>query len=194
MPQPQFYSLVPSAFGALGLVWQDGKAGARVQRVLLPGEGAPAEGLFGPACAAIQARSCPAIDELAERLQRFLAGEAVAFSLEAVALDSCSPFQRRVLLAEHGVPWGWVTTYGCLARHLGVAGGARAVGNALARNPFPILIPCHRAIRGNGALGGFRGGLAMKRALLEMEGVEFTAEGRVLAQRIYYQAVVLQRR
>jgi methylated-DNA-[protein]-cysteine S-methyltransferase len=57
---------------------------------------------------------------------------------------------------------------------------ARAVGTALARNPFPVIIPCHRAIRGDGTLGGFGGGLKMKRALLEMEGVRFDRYGKVM--------------
>ncbi|MBE9507936.1 MAG: MGMT family protein, partial [Chloroflexi bacterium] len=75
---------------------------------------------------------------------------------------------------------------GRIARHLGVKGGARAVGRALARNPFPIVIPCHRAIRSNGELGGYQGGLEMKRALLEGEGIEFTQRGKVLMRRVYY--------
>ncbi|HUT21711.1 MAG TPA: MGMT family protein, partial [Anaerolineae bacterium] len=63
---------------------------------------------------------------------------------------------------------------------------ARAVGNALARNPFPLVIPCHRAIRAGGTLGGYQGGSGMKRALLEIEGVQFSGEGRVVAPRTYY--------
>jgi methylated-DNA-[protein]-cysteine S-methyltransferase len=84
-----------------------------------------------------------------------------------------------VLLAEYRIPRGRVSTYGAVAKHIGVPRGARAVGNALARNPFPIVIPCHRAIRADGSLGGYRGGLVMKRALLELEGVRVTAEGQV---------------
>jgi methylated-DNA-[protein]-cysteine S-methyltransferase len=79
-----------------------------------------------------------------------------------------------------------VSTYGRIARHLAIPGGARAVGRALARNPFPIIIPCHRAIRSDGRLGGFQGGPAMKRALLELEGVECSSTGRVSAERLYY--------
>jgi methylated-DNA-[protein]-cysteine S-methyltransferase len=89
-------------------------------------------------------------------------------------------------LAEYRIPRGWISTYGRIARHLGTPGGARAVGGALARNPFPIIIPCHRAIGANSELGGFRGGLEMKRALLELEGVEFSQTGKVLTDRIYY--------
>jgi methylated-DNA-[protein]-cysteine S-methyltransferase len=91
-----------------------------------------------------------------------------------------------VLLAEYEIPRSWVSTYGRIARSLGIPDGARAVGGALSRNPFPIIIPCHRAIRSNGELGGFQGGLRMKRALLELEGIGFSAEGKVLTERIYY--------
>ncbi|HQO79253.1 MAG TPA: MGMT family protein, partial [Thermodesulfobacteriota bacterium] len=69
--------------------------------------------------------------------------------------------------------------------HIGIAGSSRAVGTALAKNPFPIIIPCHRAVRANGALGGYQGGIGMKRALLEMEGVEFAGD-KVLMLRVYY--------
>jgi len=119
-------------------------------------------------------------------MQHFLAGEAVDFELELIALERCSEFQARVLVAEHKIPRGWVSTYGRIARRLGIPGGARAVGRALARNPFPIIIPCHRAIRSNGELGGYQGGLEMKRALLEFEGVELTRRGRVVMRRVYY--------
>jgi len=173
-----FYVPTPSAFGTLNIIWRETAAGPRVYRVLLPNEQAPAQG-SAP-------RACPAIADLRDRMQRFLAGDAVDFDLDLLALDTCYGFQRRVLLAEHGVPRGWVTTYGKLAAHLGVPGGARAVGNALARNPFPIVVPCHRAVRSDGHLGGFRGGLDMKRALLEMEGIEIAQTGKVLTDRLYY--------
>ncbi|MEE9618423.1 MAG: MGMT family protein [Anaerolineae bacterium] len=103
-----------------------------------------------------------------------------------MALERCSEFQRRVLLAEHRIPRGWVSTYGRIAIRVGVPGGARAVGGALARNPFPIIIPCHRAIRSDGQLGGFQGGLRMKQSLLELEGIEVAQTGKVLTDRLYY--------
>jgi methylated-DNA-[protein]-cysteine S-methyltransferase len=128
----------------------------------------------------------PAIAELVEQMRRFLLGETVALSPEWLALEHCSPFQRRVFLADYRIPRGQVTTYGLLARYLGVPGGARAVGGALAHNPFPIVIPCHRVIASDGSLGGYQGGLAMKRWLLEMEGMPFSASGRALVSRFYY--------
>ena len=181
------YVLVSSKFGAFGLVWKEVTGNAQVQRVLLPREGAAMENLLQATYPSIKPGSCPAIEALVERMGRFLAGEQVTFSLEVLALENCSPFQQRVLLAEFQVPRGWVSTYGLIARHLGVPGGARAVGGALARNPFPIIIPCHRAIASDGTLGGYQGGLAMKRRLLEMEGIRFAASGRALVSQFYYE-------
>jgi len=131
-------------------------------------------------------QTCPPITEVGERIQGFLQGEDVGFELDIIALERCSEFQQRVLLAEHAIPRGWVSTYGRIARHVGSPGGARAVGRALATNPFPIIVPCHRAILSNGGLGGFQGGQKMKRALLKMEGIEFSHTGEVLTNRIYY--------
>ena len=184
------YVLVPSVFGTLSIAWRETEEGPRVYRIFLPNEQAPAQSVAGVASLDASPPSCPAIVELGERMQRFLGGDAVDFELGFIALEQCSEFQRRVLVAEHEIPRGWVSTYGRIARSLEVPRSARAVGNALARNPFPIIIPCHRTIRSDGQLGGFRGGLKMKRALLELEGVEVTQAGRVLTDRFYYRSNV----
>ena len=185
MASVSFMALL-SPFGQLGLVWQETDAGPKVRRVVLPNEYASLQGVVQQEFPGARQGSCPAIAELGERLRSFLGGEDICFDLETVALDTCSQFQQRVLVAEHGIPRGWVSTYGRIARHLGVPRGARAVGMALARNPFPLLIPCHRAIRSNGELGGFQGGPGMKRALLELEGIEFSPTGKVLMSRVHY--------
>jgi methylated-DNA-[protein]-cysteine S-methyltransferase len=177
-----FYTLLPSAFGNLGLVWQETETGPKVHRVVLPNEHAQVEtGILQTLNEA-----GPVIARLAGRLQSFLEGEDVEFELDVVALEQCSAFQQRVLLAEHRIPRGWISTYGRIAWFLDIPGAARAVGGALAQNPFPIIIPCHRAVRSNGELGGFRGGLKMKRALLELEGLKFSPDGRVQTRRVYY--------
>ena len=181
-----FYMLSPSTFGTFGLVWQEAEKGPSVQRVFLPSVLTPVEAVVQATFAGARPSSCPPIVELGDRIQHFLAGEAVDFELEHIALERCSEFQARVLVAEHQIPRGWVSTYGRIASRLGVSGGARAVGRALASNPFPIIIPCHRAIRSNGELGGYQGGFEMKRALLEFEGVELTQRGRVVMRRVYY--------
>ena len=180
------YVLLPSAFGALGIVWQETPSGPKVYRVILPDEQVSVEDSIKRTSVLARRQSCPSITELGERIQSFLKGVAIVFDLDTIAMERCSGFQRRVLLAEYDIPRGWVSTYGKIARRLGIPGGARAVGRALATNPFPIIIPCHRAILSNGGLGGFQGGQRMKRALLESEGIEFSHTGKVRTNRIYY--------
>lgn len=180
------YAVRSSAFGPFGVVWQETEAPAKVHRIFLPDERILLEDLIQENFGGARQGSCPPVSEWCERIQRFLEGEDLSFDLSIVALERCSEFQRRVLLAEHEIPRGWVSTYGRMAKHLGVPGGARAVGSALARNPFPIVIPCHRAIRSDGELGGFQGGLEMKRTLLQLEGVEVSPAGKVLTDRVYY--------
>jgi methylated-DNA-[protein]-cysteine S-methyltransferase len=106
-----------------------------------------------------------------KRLERYCSGENVALGSVPVEWSSLTAFQKKVLMAAAQIPCGSVDTYGRLARKIGTPRGARAVGNALAQNPFPLLIPCHRVIKGDGSLGGFSaaGGIELKRRLLKME-------------------------
>jgi methylated-DNA-[protein]-cysteine S-methyltransferase len=69
---------------------------------------------------------------------------------------------------------------------VGASGGARAVGNVMACNPFPLIIPCHRTILSNLHLGGFQSGADIKRALLEREGIIFDEQGKVICKRLHY--------
>jgi len=88
-------------------------------------------------------------------------------------LERLTPFQRHVLTTIRRIPVGSVWTYGQVAHAIGKPKASRAVGQALGRNPVPIVIPCHRVIAGDGSLGGYSGGggLTSKRLLLQMEGV-----------------------
>jgi len=183
---PFSYVLVPSAFGTLSLVWWEIETGPKVYRVFLPDAERRAEDVVQVNFPGASSLSCPEIADLGERLQAFLAGKAIEFELTLLALERYSEFQRKVLVAEHGVPRGWVSTYGRIAKSLGRPQAARAVGNGLARNPFPVIIPCHRTVRSDGRLGGYRGGLEMKRALLKMEGVDVDETGKVLTGQFYY--------
>lgn len=170
----------------LSIIWRQVEEQPKVYRILLPNEEFPIENVLQRTFVDVSPLSCPNIVELGKQIQTFLEGKIADFQLDVVALEECSEFQRKVLVAEHKIPRGWVSTYGRIARSLGVPAGARAVGRALSQNPFPIIIPCHRAIRSNGELGGFQGGLRMKRTLLEFEGVEFSPVGRVITDRVYY--------
>jgi prevent-host-death family protein len=91
-----------------------------------------------------------------------------------VDLSHVGSFQRRVLEYLRRIPRGQVRTYRDVAREIGHPGATRAVGTACARNPVPLVIPCHRVVRSDGGLGGYslRGGVALKRRLLEGEGVD----------------------
>lgn len=186
MASREYVVWFPSAFGLFGIVWRDAEAGPKVRRILLPDRRTPSGNGGYAGTVMPTGRSCALVDELGEQVQQFLAGREISFDLDLLALEECSDFQRSVLLTEHGIPRGWVSTYGRIARALERHSAARAVGGALARNPFPIVIPCHRAIRADGRLGGYQGGVGMKRALLQMEGVEVSEEGRVISPRMFY--------
>jgi len=166
--------------------WHEGESGPRLDRIILPRQREPFEEEFPEKYNVLLQSVPPAVAGLCDLLARFLEGEAVVFPLDRVALELCPEFRRKVLLAEYRIPRGWVSSYGRIAAHLGLPRAARAVGRALAGNPFPIVIPCHRAVASTGRLGGDQNGPAMKRALLEMEGVEFSPTGRVATDRFFY--------
>ncbi len=104
----------------------------------------------------------------AKQVREYLEGDRRQFHLP-LDLDGLPAFQHRVLRALSDIPAGQVLTYGELARRLGRPGAARAVGRALAANPIPLVIPCHRIVRSDGSLGGYSAGLPIKAWLLEME-------------------------
>jgi len=181
-----FYCLCRTPFGPVAVVWSVHQGQPKIRRVLLSRPGVSAKHLVKASFPDSISSSCAEVDVVTNQIVAFLTGDDVRFSLDIIRLDLCSRFQQRVLHAEYGIPRGHVITYQRIARYLGNANGARAVGAALAKNPFPIIIPCHRAIRSDGALGGYQGGLKMKRALLEMEGVLFNDMGHVLTEEIFY--------
>lgn len=107
-------------------------------------------------------------DEAAEQLAAYLTGRRCRFDLP-LDLGRVSLFDRCVYAALRAVPYGTVVSYGELATRAGRPGAARAVGSACGRNPLPVVIPCHRVVAGNGALGGYSSGLRVKRFLLTLE-------------------------
>jgi len=110
----------------------------------------------------------PVLKETANQLEEYLAGERTEFDVP-MELDGTA-FQRAVWAELSRIPYGTTISYGELARRVGRPSGPRAVGQANGRNPIPIIVPCHRVLASNG-IGGYGGGLPLKRALLAVEGV-----------------------
>jgi methylated-DNA-[protein]-cysteine S-methyltransferase len=100
-----------------------------------------------------------------------LRGEASDLAGVALDMDQVPEFHRRVYDAARTIPPGETLSYGDIARRVGAPGAARAVGQALGRNPFPIVVPCHRVLAAGGRIGGFsaQGGVATKRRMLAIE-------------------------
>ncbi len=115
----------------------------------------------------------PAPAQVPERFARAVRTAAAGAAPPEVPVDlsALSPFERDVLTALRRIPRGEVRPYAWLAREVGHPRAVRAVGNALARNPVPLILPCHRVVPTTGGVGNYRFGSAVKRAVLEREGV-----------------------
>ncbi|WP_312497934.1 methylated-DNA--[protein]-cysteine S-methyltransferase [Enterococcus sp.] len=105
------------------------------------------------------------------QLQRYFAGEAIAFDLPFDFVGT--PFQQAVWQALTEIPYGQTISYSGLAQKIGRPEATRAVANAVGRNPLMILVPCHRVLGKNGRLTGYRGGLPTKQRLLTLEGIAY---------------------
>ena len=109
-------------------------------------------------------------DDVSALLRAYAAGDAVSLDHYPVDLPPCTEAQRAIWLALREIPRGETRSYGWLARRVGHPTAARAIGAAVGANPIPLWLPCHRVVASDGTLHGFGGGLAMKQALLELEG------------------------
>jgi len=146
-----------SPFGAGWVLFR----GDVITEVVLPGVPAPVPEAFDPP---------DSVQVLARQLSEYFAGGRWPQYPELVARAGSTPFTQDVYQTVAAIPTGRVRTYGDIARQLGRPGAARAVGRAMATNPFPVVIPCHRVVGSSGSLTGFGGGIDMKAAMLEMEG------------------------
>lgn len=108
--------------------------------------------------------------EVANLLRAYARGEHVSLDDYQVDLPRCTEFQRDTWLALREIPRGETRSYGWLARRVGRPEAPRAIGAMVGANPIPLWLPCHRVVASDGTLHGFGGGLAMKQALLELEG------------------------
>ncbi len=110
------------------------------------------------------------LEQVRRELDRYFEGELDRFELP-LDWSLSAGFRQRVLRAIDRIPYGQTRSYAEMASEAGNERAVRAAGSACGSNPIPVVVPCHRVLRTGGALGGYGGGLAMKRGLLELEGV-----------------------
>ncbi|UCD19697.1 MAG: methylated-DNA--[protein]-cysteine S-methyltransferase [candidate division WOR-3 bacterium] len=177
-----YYGTLGSKFGEIVFVWRF--ADNKVVRIFLPMQ----RDLFRSSeyrswgMSGINNRAAL---ELIRKMESLLNGNPVEVSLDIVDWTRTAAFQRLVLRTEGKIPRGMVSTYGRIALKVNRPHAARAVGRALATNPFPLIIPCHRAVRSDRSLAGYAGGVKMKKRLLELEGIEFDQKDRVVTTRFW---------
>jgi methylated-DNA-[protein]-cysteine S-methyltransferase len=171
-PGAHRYSVFETTGGFCGIAWN----GVGITRFQLPthsaqaAEGALLRRVPGSSPGTPTARVSQAI----ATAQRYFGGKPVDFSDFALDLSGEKPFFQQIFAAVRRIGWGKTTTYGSLAQQLGAGPeAARDVGQAMARNPVPLIIPCHRVLAAGGKLGGFSapGGKDTKRRMLELEGI-----------------------
>ncbi len=163
------YCLFDTALGACGVAW----SGRALTRLQLPEADRIATEQRLESAASRDAPP-PWAEQLIAQIRRYLSGERIDLQSVAVELAGVGEFRRAVYQAARSVGWGQTASYGELARRIGFPWGARAVGQALARNPVPIVVPCHRILARDGRIGGFSayGGIVTKQRLLALEGVQ----------------------
>jgi methylated-DNA-[protein]-cysteine S-methyltransferase len=170
----QRYLVFETASGFCGLAW----SASGVTRFQLPTKRAEATMrlLLRRAPGAEPGAPPREIAEAVAAVERYFSGEETDFSDVALDLSDQDAFFRQIYAAARQVGWGRTTTYGALAKALGAGPeGARDVGQAMAKNPIALIIPCHRVLAAGGKIGGFSapGGSTAKMRMLALEGVQF---------------------
>jgi methylated-DNA-[protein]-cysteine S-methyltransferase len=166
------FTLFDTAIGWCGVAWTDrGLAGVQLPEA---SEADTRERMLRRFPAAAETAPPAEVQRAIDRIVALLHGERNDLSAIALDMEEVAPFHRRVYEVARTIPPGKTLAYGEVAARLGAAGAARAVGQALGRNPFPIVVPCHRVLAAGGKIGGFsaHGGTATKRRMLAIEAGE----------------------
>jgi methylated-DNA-[protein]-cysteine S-methyltransferase len=166
------YHLFDTALGSVGIAWSE----RGLVRLQLP-EADPKTTEKRLRATASPGAPPRWVEDVMAAIRRHLAGERVDLASADVDLATVGAFRQAVYEAARAVGWGQTTSYGEVARRIGFPWGARAVGQALARNPVPLVVPCHRVLTRDGRIGGFsaHGGTLTKQRLLALEGVHVSA-------------------
>jgi methylated-DNA-[protein]-cysteine S-methyltransferase len=168
----QHYFIFETAGGFCGIAWNN----VGITRFQLPTKSAAATErlLLRRAPDAEAAEPTPEVVEAVAAAKRYFAGEKTDFSSFTLDLGEQDAFFKQIYAATRRIGWGHATTYGALAKEIGAGlEAARDIGYAMAMNPVPLIIPCHRVLAAGGKVGGFSapGGSAAKARMLELEGV-----------------------
>jgi len=163
-----FYKIVKTEIGNIAILWSKQGTKPKIIQVILPKFSIRFIKKKYPDISSGRNRE---IDRVASEISNYISGKDVRFTTKLPDLKRLKNFQKKVLKLTIKIPKGSIATYGSIAKKLGIPRGARAVGQALANNPFPIIIPCHRVIRSDGSIGGFGDNIGLKRKLLRIEGV-----------------------
>ncbi len=158
-----YYYRYDTAHMSLGLVWY--VATDKLAALLLPGETMRVDGESG----ASSSNRGPMLRRLIAQLDRYFAGQIPHFDYAILDFQGLTDFRSAVYRSVFDIPWGQTRAYADVARDVGSPGASRAVGTAMADNPFPVIVPCHRVVGADGRLGGYRGGQDMKSRLLALE-------------------------
>ena len=171
--QATHHHLFDTALGECGVAWNSrGLVGVQLPEK----DRGQTELRLAVKCRSTDAADVPPwVQSVISDIQRYLAGQPVDFSAVTVDLGGIDAFRQKLYAALRGIGPGRTVTYGELAKQLGLTGweGARDVGEAMGKNPLPIVIPCHRVLAAGGKPGGFSayGGTGTKQKLLALEGV-----------------------
>jgi methylated-DNA-[protein]-cysteine S-methyltransferase len=167
------FALFETAIGACAIAWNDrGVAGLQLPEADAAAARARIARRFE---GAVEAPAPPDVERAIEGITALLRGEAIDLAFVPLDMAGVPTFERSVYEIARAIAPGKTRTYGEIARELGGdPGAARAVGQALGRNPFPIVVPCHRVLAAAGGLGGFsaHGGTRTKQRLLDIEGAK----------------------
>ena len=171
------FALFDSPIGCCGIAWGErGVAGVQLPEAR---EVATRARLLERFPGAQEASPPPEVQVALDRVLALLRGEASDLSAIPLDMERVPPFHRRVYEAARTIPSGTTLSYGEIAARIGAPGSARAVGQALGRNPFAIVVPCHRVLAAGGKVGGFsaNGGIATKLRLLAIEAAQANGSG-----------------
>jgi methylated-DNA-[protein]-cysteine S-methyltransferase len=166
------YLIFETAYGFCGIAWND----AGITRFQLPtrSRDAAERALLRRVPGAEPGTPTPRVVKAVDAVKCYFQGEETDFSGVALDLSDQDAFFKQIYAAARQIGWGRTTTYGALAKKLGAGPeAARDVGQAMAKNPVALIIPCHRVLAAGGKVGGFSapGGAAAKIRMLELEGV-----------------------